>query len=293
MSVINKSYRNNQNGDIIRIVDSYQNIAITDTKEKISTDRLLDSRYYTEYIDPKSFFNDSSTYNLFAEKIKSVDLSTIPEDNINITSPSVPGFEPATNESAVTFVSEEDEIEELKRKYGATLQDPSALKKQNDALNKIINPEEIIEDQLVTKSSRVESKLENKVESNTIQRVVVEDPIITMFKSVKRNVDFKFSFDIDGKIPRIDFIEMMEDSYDTSIIKYLAEDFTQKILNNPDIIRDKIISEIKSMVDNKIKSVDTKSKVVKPKTTPKPKTTTKRPTKSTKREGVDDTGDLS
>lgn len=290
MSVINKSYRNNQNGDIIRIVDSYQNIAITDTKEKISTDRLLDSRYYTEYIDPKSFFNDSSTYNLFAEKIKSVDLSNIPDDDINITSPSVPGFESATNESAVTFVSEEDEIEELKRKYGATVQDSSALKNQNDALNKIINPDkDIIEDPLVNKSGKVD-RFENKVD-NTIQRVVVEDPIITMFKNVKRNVDFKFSFDIDGKIPRIDFIEMMEDSYDTSIIEYLAEDFTNKILSNPDIIKNKIMSEIKYMVENPKKSVD-KTKVVNTKTVSKPKTTPKRQTK-VKEEDINDTGNLS
>lgn len=289
MSVINKSYRNNQNGDIIRIVDSYQNIAITDTKEKISTDRLLDSRYYTEYIDPKSFFNDSSTYNLFAEKIKSVDISNIPDDDINITSPSVPGFESATNESAVTFVSEEDEIEELKRKYGATIQDPIALKKQNDALNKIINPdEEVVEDQF-TKSIK-EDRIQNKVEGN-IQRVVVEDPIITMFKNVKRNVDFKFSFDIDGKIPRIDFIEMMEDSYDTSIIEYLAEDFTNKILSDPDIIKNKIISEIKSMVVNSTKSVD-KGKAVNTKNVSKPKATPKRQTK-VKKEDINDTGNLS
>jgi hypothetical protein len=50
----------------------------------------------------------------------------------------------------------------------------------------------------------------------------VEDPIITMFKNCKRNKDFKISLDIEDKIPRPDFIEMMEDSYTTSIIEFLA-----------------------------------------------------------------------
>ena len=81
MNLSNKSFKNNQTGEVVRIVDSYQNIAITDKKERIDTTRLMDSRYYTEQIDPKSFFQNESTYNLFAEKIKNVDLSKIPADN--------------------------------------------------------------------------------------------------------------------------------------------------------------------------------------------------------------------
>jgi hypothetical protein len=72
-----------------------------------------------------------------------------------------------------------------------------------------------------------------------------------MFKNVKRNLDFKINLKIDGKIPRLDFIEMMEDSYDVSMIEYLAEEFTNNLLIDPSFIRNKIIDEIKSMIDNK------------------------------------------
>ena len=68
MSLVNKSFKNNQTGEVVRIIDSYQNIAITENKERIDANRLMDNRYYTEYIDPKSFFQNPDTYNLFAEK---------------------------------------------------------------------------------------------------------------------------------------------------------------------------------------------------------------------------------
>jgi hypothetical protein len=44
MSLVNKSFKNNQTGEVVRIIDSYQNIAITDSKEKIDANRLMDNR---------------------------------------------------------------------------------------------------------------------------------------------------------------------------------------------------------------------------------------------------------
>ena len=76
----------------------------------------------------------------------------------------------------------------------------------------------------------------------------VEDPIITMFKRTKRNVDFKISVDISDKIPRLDFIEMMEDSYEISMIDFLADEFTNKILQNPSLIRESVKNRIKQLV---------------------------------------------
>jgi hypothetical protein len=78
-----------------------------------------------------------------------------------------------------------------------------------------------------------------------------------MFKNVKRNTNFNLNFKITGKIPRLDFIEMMEDSYDVSIIEFLADEFTRNILNDPSAIRDKVIAEIKSMIDKNSNDKDT------------------------------------
>jgi hypothetical protein len=77
-----------------------------------------------------------------------------------------------------------------------------------------------------------------------------------MFRNVKRNTDFKISLDIENKIPRYDFIEMMEDSYNTSIIDFLANEFTNNLLENPDIIKNKIKEEIERLVYKKESKVE-------------------------------------
>jgi hypothetical protein len=69
-----------------------------------------------------------------------------------------------------------------------------------------------------------------------------------MFKNVKRIKDFSISLEIKNRIPRPDFIEMMEDSYNTSIIDFLASEFTQNILSNPQMIEDMIRQKIKEVV---------------------------------------------
>ena len=74
------------------------------------------------------------------------------------------------------------------------------------------------------------------------------DPIISMFKKAKRNANFKLAIDIEKKIPRLDFIEMMEDSYETSIIDYLAQEFTDSILANPQLIKEKIVTKLTAML---------------------------------------------
>jgi hypothetical protein len=254
MNLINKSFKDNKTGEIIRIVDSYQNIAITDSKEKIDARRLTDTNFYSEYIDPKSFFNDPNTYSLFAEKIKSVDLSKVPEDGtrggvIDVQATSYSGLNPQTNESAVVAYDPEEEMEELKRKYGATV-DTNALNKQNDAFARLLGDEQPTQSvqqpqQPPVRQTQVYQEPDQPVQ---VQRIEVEDPIITMFKNVKKNVDFSIDLKVEGKIPRLDFIEMMEDSYEISMIEYLADEFTKKVLSDSNFIRNKIIDEIKSKV---------------------------------------------
>ena len=252
MSLLNKSFKNNQTGEVVRIIDSYQNIAVTEKKERIDANRLLDSKYFTEYIDPKSFFQDTSTYNLFAEKIKNVDLSKIPDDDSSfngnsINMPSINGFNPSTDESAVVMYDPEDEKAELMRKYGAT--DTSALTKQNQAFSKILGDDagEVVQVN-VDRTPPVNQQVQTSQplpQPEVNQRVNFEDPIITMFKNAKKNVDFSIDLKVEGKIPRIDFIEMMEDSYEISIIEFLADEFTNDLLKNPSKLKMKIISELK------------------------------------------------
>ncbi len=295
MSLSNKSFKNNQTGEIVKIVDSYQNIAITDKKERIDANRLLDTRFYTEYVDPKSFFQSNETYNLFAEKIKSVDLSKVPMDSesrttfdgSNINMPTTDGFNPATNESAVMMYDPEDEKAELARKYGASL-DTSAVNRQNQAFSKLLGEDdggEVIQVDADKPKSISQTKPQPvTIEQPTeiVQRVNVEDPIITMFRNAKRNVDFSINLKVEGKIPRLDFIEMMEDSYNISMIEFLADEFTNDLLDNPNKLKMMVIQEIKNKVypeakndvttqtkieENPVEDKVIEEKVVKPKTT--------------------------
>jgi len=277
MDLLNKSFKNNQTGQIVKIIDSYQNIAITDGKEKIDANRLLDNRYFTEYIDPKSFFQQSSSYDLFAEKIRSVDLSKVPMDDNIPTSINLPNseFQPSTNESAVVMYDPEEEKQELMRKYGA-IDTQSAQVKQQEAFSKILE-EESTEVVQVEVNRDIPKKEDNF--TRTIEPVKpIEDPILTMFRGAKKNVDFSVNLKVDGKIPRLDFIEMMEDTYEKSIIEFLADDFTQELIKNPSDLKNLIISEIKKKVygDKNLEKKEASKEIVTKKASPRKSTAKKK-----------------
>jgi hypothetical protein len=275
MDVSNKIFKNRLTGEIFTIIDQYQNIAITSDKQKIDVNLLSNDKLFIpvrnpvnesfslpktkeDIVDPNKFFDDQSIYNTFADKIKNVDLSKLQDDNRNpdISKSINNNNLSLSNESAIIMSDPLDEVEELKRKYGVSSVDES-VRRQNEKFAKILDPdsEQPQEEPIINNNIQQQPEIKEYVEPNQtyveppIQRFEVQDPVITMFKNVKRNTDFKINLKVDGKIPRIDFIEMMEDSYEISIIEYLADEFTNKILRNPSIIRNKIIDEIKSMID--------------------------------------------
>jgi hypothetical protein len=264
MSIANKLFKNNNTGELIKVIDSFENIAILENKQKIDVRTLMDPNQYTEQIDPNNFFNNQGAYNILADKIKNIPTHLIKDenDNININADINNDFYPNSNESAIVMTTEEDEKAELARKYGASIDNTNTLKRQNDAFAKILgDTDELPEVQEFNQVNvnipevevqRVEVQRED-IKENTRQQTnvnnqVSDDPIITMFKKTKRNVEFKVNFDFNDKIPRLDFIEMMEDSYETSMIDFLADEFTNKILKDPSIIRETIKSKIKQLV---------------------------------------------
>jgi hypothetical protein len=164
--------------------------------------------------------------------------------------------------------SEEDEKAALAAKYGIVNPPVESLQRQNEAFAKILGEESESELPRVPQYQQPVQEVVQRVEVNRevqqeyvqpVQRVEVEDPIIKMFKGVKRIVEFDISLDIKNKIPRLDFIEMMEDSYETSIVDFLAEEFTNELLKNPEIIKDMIKSKINTLVygEDKVESFPT------------------------------------
>ena len=287
MDFLNKTFKNRVTGDTFQIIDVYQNIAITDKKEKINTSILSNEKLFSpissttipmnenrnfkeEFVDPNNFFNSQNTYNAFAEKIKNIPLDKLPDDDRPKNYDNAPVTTPyrdlglSTNESAIIMSDPEDEVEELKRKYGATTVDDS-IRKQNDVFSKILSDEPPVVQVSAPQQTQYQ---ERQVEQNfqepepPIQRIEVQDPLTSMFRNVKRNVDFNIDLKIEGKIPRLDFIEMMEDSYEVSIIDFLAQEFTENILRDPKLVKNKIKNEIKRLLEANSKNVLPQTKEV-------------------------------
>ena len=275
MDLKNKTFRNNETGETIKVIDSFENIAILENKTKIDSRRLLNPTFFTEQIDPSSFFDNQSAYNILADKIKNIptegiiDDPTEPVQKISVDFAN-DGFTPPSNESAIIMTTEEDEREELARKYGFT--DNSvvqSVQKQNEYFSNLIGDDDEFQPIRVPESAPVQKEEVQQIivnregdvpvtqpVSNQTPKPKVDDPIITMFRNVKRNTDLNISLEINNKIPRADFIEMMEDSYNTSIIEFLADEFTQNLLDNPDIIKNLIKDKINEIVYGKNDSVN-------------------------------------
>jgi hypothetical protein len=263
MSLANKSFKNNLTGEIVTVIDSFENIAILENKQKLNVNTLMNPALYTEEIDPLSFFNNQGAYNILAEKIKNIPTEQIVDDSgeLNVSGVERIDIPRGVEESIVSMTTEEDEKAALAAKYGIVSPPVESLQRQNEAFARILGEDS--EDELPQvpqyqqpvqeQVTRVEVNREEKEDFSReyvqpVQRVEVEDPIIKMFKGVKRSVDFNISLDIKNKIPRLDFIEMMEDSYETSIIDFLADEFTNELLKNPETIKDMIKSRIRYYV---------------------------------------------
>ena len=268
MNLASKVFKNNITGDVVKVIDSFENIAILENKQKIDVRSLMDSNQYTEQVDPSSFFNNQSAYNFLAEKIKNIPTNMLADDDENVVRVNPyngDGFGPVSNESAIIMSSEEEEKAELAKKYGV-IDNNDSIQRQNQAFAKLLGEEETVtkievnnnEEETYTIEKRPVSSIPKQV-TTPVQTKKVEDPIISMFSKTKRNVDFKINIEVSNKIPRLDFIEMMEDSYETSIIDFLTDDITNKILNDPSMIRESIKSKIKQLVYGSVNSQITDS----------------------------------
>ena len=80
MSLSNKSFKNNATGEVVRVIDSFENIAVLENKGKAEVSKLLNPDLYTEQIDVSSFFNTQGAYNSLAEKIKNIPADKIRDD---------------------------------------------------------------------------------------------------------------------------------------------------------------------------------------------------------------------
>jgi len=256
--MINKKFTNLQTDQVVTINEVFSDIAILDNGDRVSLQRITDNNYYEEYIDPASFFSNSNSFNVLADKIKSIPdelLQQLPERE----SPMINNYN-VSQESAVIQSDPEEEKRALMEKARQMSAETvvSSLQKQNEMFSEFLDDDD--SGIVLSRPTPVEvSPAQPNFNNNTpIQqpiyntpeptRIHVEDPIITMFRGVKRKEKFSVDIKIEELIPRLDFIEMLEDSYEISIIDFLSEEFTKKLLDNPDFIKNIIKQEIKKVV---------------------------------------------
>ena len=293
MNLANKSFRDNRTGEVVKVIDSFENIAVLENRTKVDTRRLMDQNYYTEYIDPGQFLDTStnSAYNSIFETIKSIPADKIPMEDgeTPITNFQNDVYRPNEDGPAIVQSSVDDEKAELARKYGASINSASQVNKQNEAFVKILGDESrnelpFVEEKVeqVQKVDIVRDDRGDVLSSEyttpvaiTEKKIVEEKDPYEMFRGIKRNVEFMLDLPLTNRIPKLQFIEMMEESYDKSIIEFLAYDITQEILKDPESLRASIEAKIRDMVYGEQEIEVPNTPVVKkpaPKRAPKPNT---------------------
>jgi hypothetical protein len=256
-----RKFKDLSNNKVVQVTDQFEDIIILDGKTKVKMNQLMDKRYFEDYIDPQSFFKNESFVNVFAEEIKKIPLddwkNRVPAEEMGFDPNS--GLRPAIEESAVLpydpEVEKQELLEKAKRMYG---QQPVIENKSEWIKNILLEDDE--SEQIQYQSA---PPITQQQPTQIIQQIKEEkkmDPILEMFKNVKRNTSFKIDFTVENKIPRVDFIEMMEDSYNTSIIDFLAQEFTDEILRNPSIITEKIKKKLMDLVYPEVEVENNKKK---------------------------------
>jgi len=272
MSLSNRSFRNNSTGEVVKVIDSFENIAILENKTKIDTRRLLDPSFFTEEIDPSKFLDTRPAYNSIFEEIKKLPTNNIPDDNgeikptVQMDSRYIP---PVEEDSAVIYTTVDDEKEELARKYGVNPNPVNAISRQNEAFARILGEDSPETTEIASQAPMPATNRPVRYDSDPVQRIDVDrnqgiskpiaaevpvsDPVVDMFKGIKRSVDFTLDVKLENKIPKLEFIELMEDSYERSLIEYLAEEFANELIKNPESLKQSIAGKIREMVYGKPK----------------------------------------
>ena len=267
-NILGKKYVNISTNKTVTVAEQDNDIITLNDGSIVSITRILDKNHYDDFIDPSSFFQTEKTLNMLSSKILS-----IPEEHLNqlpIDDSSVDyvdnnlinegfannnkDFYPNSQESMIIESNENDEYQLLQDKIKnmgrSTMND--AMEQSNALLSLIgegsnTTNNHVIENSIESPNIQ-NTNSDNTITNNTISTNKIADPIITMFDGVKRNVEFNMDIKINKMIPRIDFIEMMEDSYNQSIIEYLATEFTNELMSNPQSIKNIFMKEMKKMV---------------------------------------------
>ena len=249
--MIGKKYKELNTNSIVEIIGQIGEVITLSNGNSVRLPRLKDERMYEEYIDPATFFNKS---NYTIGNISNV--NNVPNDFIEET----------RYDNDIQSLYQEDPSEAkrllLEKARNMGLNSNNEMQKQLNSFSNIVELEptmtpfrpqnqQIAPQQInpnIPENLQYPQHFSTPQQQNSSGEQKNEDPIFKMFQNAKRNTDFRFELSIEDKIPNTQFIALMEDSYNTSIIDFLADEFVNKILSNPELLKTKIKAKINSMV---------------------------------------------
>lgn len=303
-SIIGKQFENKSNGSVIKVVSIEGNIAILENSERISVERLLDRNHYGEY--HAMSINESVGLNTGENLLHSklfAQIQGLSNDDINRAN-DIGG---TTIENGAYVNPVESHSEAMRKLKGDNVYDDSSVearelvekskkdqleleRKMRNQASKIAQTIDGIEEEVSIPVNRnlEGAKVEGVDKRETSVRMIEDvgtyvpnntQPINNqpikqvnpMFTKMKRTKKVSLKIDIDEMMPSKDFLKMLEEGFEDSVLDYLTEEIAGKVLSDV---------SIKSQIKDKLHEyVYGKTKIAK-------KTATARKTTSTKKNTI-------
>ena len=190
---------------------------------------------YEEYLDPSTFFNSGAqALKDMADKIKNYD-GPVNESVGTQTQVNMSGVyqKPHAEDKVVPVVAKYDP-NQTQQNYQSTNYNFDKSVNQNP------NPQ--------VQQHNEQQYTHQPPQQYIHQQPVQEKPEEALFKKLKRNVKSKFELTIEEMIPTADFIRMMNDNFETSIIDFLSRETVEKLLRDPEKIRKQIKAQLETIV---------------------------------------------
>lgn len=273
----------NSKGDIVRVDRVDGNSVILEDGERVSLNKILDNNAFQEINESSNSYTESDPFDLM-NKAKNGFYSNIADqltnavrntNTSNVNYDSGPSFKvldsvverhKSTSNDSILVENSDSNIQDLKTKM---IEDQKRLndriQNQGQKLSQWLDTEATYDPNVTIDKDR-DSTIKVFDESNRPVQVTEtrENPAHQMFRSLKRSQLLEIDVTISEMLPKKEFIQMWEESYDVSIIEYLADEFVNKYSKNPLLLKGIIMERIKEYAYGNVSVPKVEEKIKKP-----------------------------
>lgn len=238
-------YINKNTGEKVQILNDSDSVFFElDNSVRIKKDVFLRTHDAMEQeIDPTAFFNANSTSNIMdiANQLKNIDSTKINE-----------------NQSGTKVTYREKPVVLADSSLPNNIQSdnsiaPDMRKQMLDEFRKTMPGAQIPEIQNRNWDDDDEMFLNGNKKINIPEPV---NPLDMMFKMFKNNYNITLNLNIEEKIPNPQFIGMVQENVEADAIEYYAKKISDKLLEEPDILKTEIYNQLKKIINDELGIVD-------------------------------------